>query len=470
MYPERYGNYYANIRKKLNKRKIKEGRQIVKPSLKGNDFTSVNKYLKDRGYEHIKSLSSGDNDDFVIRKDGVEYSMKSILTSLNSSFVVDCFNLYYAASDDFEIDITKNKGRAKIINKLSDYNMKSVTSSNALFSFFMSENMICYMLDVIKSLISDGEYNRDSLKSLNSALNNFSPSGMESSQAEALDKLLDKMSSEDIERMQNEALQYAKEENGEFKSFMMNSNESSEQYSLEDSINNIKNYMSVRDILKNLKISKSDNFIKSVLNSSLGGVKADFKTRTLDLSEAERVYLSKMHNIQFFNKKMKNALVDEVYIKEQRKSGKLDLFLDVSGSMGRNEDPRSHIIKVKSLAYYMIKKNMINKVYFFDTSLYGPYSANDISSILSFERGGGTRFDVIVSEVEKSGRKALVITDGESSGDILYNPNIYWCGIGSHAKFRRFRNPSNQSIKYIIKGQCGMYDDVDGVKMLSIND
>lgn len=456
--------------------KIKE---IIEPCLTYGEKNAVSRAIRKYILKHIEDKHGINYNSFIqydvkVRNDkGVEVNQRreisanNLASKLSPSFTADLFNAYYASEEDFEINMERNSVRAKMLNKLVDYNMRISTNSDPIVSYVLSQEISKYIIDTVMKLIHSDDFDNNSLKDLMSGLGK-SGDDMTDAEKEAVNTMIDAMDESSISRMQNQSIKQAVETSKEISS--LNSSKSSKptnSYSLSDSIKSVDDYNSVKHILNNMKVSKSDKFIKRILNSSISGVRCDIKKQHLDLSEVNNIYMHELYGSEFLNKNFKRLFVDEITVKKNKKSGKIDLFLDCSGSMGYSDEENSPFIRVKSLAVYMIKKNMVNNVYFFDNSIHGPYDSSKIIDIISFESGGGTNFKPIVDTVNKSNRRSLVLTDGESSGSIGYNPNIYWCGILSTIDFSRFKKSDGESVKYIENNKCANYSESRGVRLIS---
>jgi hypothetical protein len=103
--------------------------------------------------------------------------------------------------------------------------------------------------------------------------------------------------------------------------------------------------------------------------------------------------------------------------------------------------------------------NMIDKLYFFDTRIYEIKNINEFT-ILSFERSGGTDFNLVVDQALTNKRNSVIITDGED-GVNKYAKNVFWIGIGgtkfsNNDEFKTYRairqcvtyNPSTTNFDY----------------------
>ena len=143
--------------------------------------------------------------------------------------------------------------------------------------------------------------------------------------------------------------------------------------------------------------------------------------------------------------------------------GKIDLYLDCSGSMSSYEYFEGTRIRmsdlVKGIAMVLYRLGMIENLYFFDTNLYKIDKVNELS-ILSFSRSGGTNFNKVVAQVKKNGNNSVIITDGEDNCDD-YTKLAFWVGVGG-TTFNGYSyyggNDNNAFNTYRATGQCVTYN------------
>ena len=136
--------------------------------------------------------------------------------------------------------------------------------------------------------------------------------------------------------------------------------------------------------------------------------------------------------------------------------GKIDLYLDCSGSMSSQRSFEGSSLRmidlVKGIAMVLYRMGMIENLYFFDGSLYKIDNINEIS-ILSFSRSGGTDFNNVVNQIKKHGNNSVIITDGYDSCE-EYTDKAFWIGVGG-TEFSSYHDAFG---KYREARQCVAYD------------
>lgn len=449
-----YDKFYNNLVRKYEKQVHLN--EIIEPYLDYKDSNTLGSTIRNQMFNKFEKVKFNVDDQVK--------SVSELSNVFKRSIINDIFNANYAHPDDFVINYEKDPMRAKVLNKLINYQFRIVTADDPITSYYMTEGIIEYILTSLKKFIEENNMSQEDINDMMSMLSG--DSGSNSQKAEAnLSKFLDGLKGSSIEDIHLNALDEAGKAKSDMQSLGSGS-DMSQGFGISEGISHIKNYNTIKDYLKNLKISKSDKFINKILNSSLSGLETKLKREHLDLHEVSNFHVDDISGLQFFNKQLNNLFIDDISVRKNKKSGKIDLYLDVSGSMGETCDPYSYLVKVKSLAFYMYKKNIVNDIYFFDSKLYGPF--NDIKKVIGFESGGGTNFKIVAENIIQTNRKSLVLTDGDSSGNIPYTHKAYWCGIDPSCKFHCFTRGyySSESIKYIAKGRVGIYDSQNGITIM----
>lgn len=153
--------------------------------------------------------------------------------------------------------------------------------------------------------------------------------------------------------------------------------------------------------------------------------------------------------------KLRKMFIEDIMVKEHKFVGKVDVYIDVSGSMssscGMQNDKGTSISKIdfsKSMVAKLKQLDMLNDVYLFDTKV--KKYRNDILSIAMVDCGGGTTISKAVEMIEKVGNNALVITDAEDSC-YNYSEKAFFVGVEG-ASFNNFNN------EYLKNNQCIVFD------------
>lgn len=215
----------------------------------------------------------------------------------------------------------------------------------------------------------------------------------------------------------------------------------------------------LKDSLKNVSINKSSiqKVLEKILNESQNYFSAKFKRVEESLFDCEEC--EDLFGLEFLHPIFKNAEIMSVGNESRIYKGKMDLYLDCSGSMGSNELFEGVSIRMidlaKGIAMVLYRMGMIENLYFFDNQLYKIDNVNELS-ILSFSRSGGTNFNKVVDKINERGNNSVIITDGYDDCK-TYSKKAFWIGIGG-TTFNSYGESAFDS--YRNNKQCVAYDSL----------
>ena len=214
-------------------------------------------------------------------------------------------------------------------------------------------------------------------------------------------------------------------------------------------------FRTIKSRLENINLSMGP--LKEKLQKILDKSKAFFSARKIvtydDFLNAQDV--SGLDDYDLLHPKLRKMFIEDIMIKEHKFVGKMDVYVDVSGSMAstcgmENSEGRtiSKIDFSKSLIAKLKQMDMLNDVYLFDTRV--KKHRNDMVSIAIIDAGGGTTTNNAVKSIEAAGNNALVITDAEDTCN-LYSQKAFFVGVQG-AMFNNFHN------SYMKNNQCIVFD------------
>lgn len=218
----------------------------------------------------------------------------------------------------------------------------------------------------------------------------------------------------------------------------------------------------LKNQLSKLKLNKDSirKVMDKMLNESMNYFSTKYKRVEESLFECDSC--EELFGLEFLHPVFKNAELFNVGNEERIYKGKIDLYIDCSGSMDSFRDFEENNMRmidlVKGIAMILYRMNMIENLYFFDTSLYKIDDVNEIS-ILTFDNSGGTDFEKVISEIKFNGNNSVIITDGYDSCS-SYTDKAFWMGIGGttfqsgyeSSAFPQYKN-NNQCVAYNDKGE-----------------
>ena len=155
-------------------------------------------------------------------------------------------------------------------------------------------------------------------------------------------------------------------------------------------------------------------------------------------------------------------------MKNTKSVGKIDLYIDISGSMssgcGVNDTDGNHISRIdfcKSFAAKLIELDMLNNIYLFDNRV--KKYKTDLISVSMLDCGGGTTINNAVRSIETNGVNALILTDAEDNCNI-YSEKAFFIGLKG-ANFNYFNEET--IAQYSNRDQVVIFD---GSTIKRVND
>lgn len=373
---------------------------------------------------------------------------------------LDIFKMYYNKMDklEFEERTDKNHTRFRFLEKANNPVGKIMTEGGNLKSAIYTRNMMMYYMmqmtqleyidpqaaqDLQNGLDSDSEFGNDAA---DDALNKMfgsqtSKNALERAMQDAQEtcKMMDESMGQDIqEQMFDQANQSGAGEAGKLSPDYMRQ---------------------VAGRLANIKMSMGalKEKLKKLLDKSTSYFSSRKITTYEDLFNAQDV--SGLEDYELLHPQLRKIFAEDIQIKDTKAVGKIDVYVDISGSMssscGTRDAEGNHISRIdfaKSMIAKLKEMDMLNEVYLFDTRL--KKYRNDLISISMIDCGGGTSIDVAVNNIARGDKNALVITDAEDRCH-HFTDKAFFIGLEG-ARFNHF---DSEVIKqYSQRGQVVVFD------------
>lgn len=189
----------------------------------------------------------------------------------------------------------------------------------------------------------------------------------------------------------------------------------------------------------NMSLGSLKEKIKKLLDRTNSYFSARKETTYEDLFNSDNI--GGLDEYELLHPKLRKLTMEDVTIKDVKSVGKIDIYIDVSGSMcsecGATDKDGNKISKMnfaKSFAAKLKEMDMLNDVYVFDTKV--AKRKNDIISIAMIDGSGGTNINKVVQHVNTVGNNALIITDAEDHCE-EYSDKAFFIGVEG-ADFRGF--------------------------------
>lgn len=360
----------------------------------------------------------------------------------------DIFKMYYQKMQklEFEERTSGNETKYRFLEKANNPVGKIMTEGSNMKSAIFTRNMMMYYLMQMTQLeYIDPEAHDQMQKGLNG-------DGESDFDSEAAQKAFDKMTdSATSKKAMDRALDQAQET---CKAMDENIDKDIQEKMFDQANKPDKNSgtpeagkMSpeyIRTIAAKLsEIKLSMGALKDKLKKLLDKSASYFSSRKIttyeDLFNATDI--SGLEDYELLHPKLRKIFAEDVQVKDTKSVGKIDVYIDISGSMSSgcgvtdlNGKDVSRIQFAKSMVAKLKEMDMLNDVYLFDTRL--KKYRNDMISISMIDTGGGTTIDVAVQNIARVDRNGIIITDAEDRCH-TFTDRAFFIGLNG-ARFSSF--------------------------------
>jgi hypothetical protein len=454
----------------------------------------------------------------LTKKDGKDVytflnKMREIYTKLPREIFADIYNQYYSNIKNlkYEDRNKSNKNRFRMVDKANDPVTKIITSGSNIKSLVFTKSMIEYLLTMLVKMEdedpeefqkfmnnlkgnnqgeqkqqgnnnqpsegegeSEEEGNPDEPSSSKDAGKKFGKGDTDKGDySEQLEKILKRFTEEPDNKTQqffDKQMDRAKEtvdalEKGlsEEDIKKMWSDLTKGNLTDVDKVTtrlNPESAKNLRDELAKIRMNMSGlkSTIKNLLDKSIAFFSAKEKV-TFD-QFLDNPMIDEIQEYMYLHPKLRNVCVDDLLVKEIERKGKIDVYVDVSGSMGSSAEIKglsrneriSRLTFAKSLVLKLKEMDMLNDVYSFQNRV--SKEGNSISDIVFIDGNGGTCLNNVVKKIEENGTNALIITDAEDHCQ-MYSNKAFFIGVAG-SDFRSFED--NVVAEYSRKNQIVVFD------------
>lgn len=360
------------------------------------------------------------------------------------SIVNDIFNMYNKPIEEIEFEARgpKNSMKYKLLELANDPSIKIITQGANVKSAMFTEKMVDYLTYIMmrleeidpecakdmKDKMSDDGKDEDNEKGQSPQSGGGKGAGKDKTE-KMVDNILKQTKdmfeqqmqevTKDLSNLQDHLTEQEIEDSWDAGSNSPISGLSKED--IDRAVQNLKRIKLNENVLKNnikMLLDKSKNYF-----SGKETVYYDSLFETGDFDGLEEYAL--------LHPQLRKLFTDDLQTKSTKREGKINVYIDISGSMsdtcGINGHRVTKIDFAKSIALVMKKNNMLNKVYAFDNKVYEK-QATDISISL-LDANGGTSLTTVSHHIIKEDVNSLVITDAEDRNNAPYSDKIFWLGV-----------------------------------------
>lgn len=478
--------------------------ELIKPYLHYLDAnklrSSVDDYMNDDNHTQLMYQRHFQKNKKINQEQFIKDSNEFYRESFPREVAADIYNLYYKEPErlQYEERTDSNQFRYKILDHLIDPIAKVTTKDSGFKSMMMTRSMVKYfsMLMAYQKQVEPEEF-EEMQKCMNKNPDSDSGDGdsddgdqgddndpndtqQESSSPNAgkgknkkgsasPEEILEKLLKNDkMEKVQDDLLQEAKNQINQISAVL--SDEQIEQIyerSEDNSCLNGFNEDTLRKVEQEFnKIKMNTGKIQSVIKKLLDRSTNYFSGKEIITFESifDADSLSGLEDYELLHPMLRKIMADDIMVKDIRKEGKIDLYIDQSGSMDESfEYNGQYMTKFdfsKSFAAQLFQLNLVRNIYFFNSSVHE--TRNGMIDILLGDTYGGTDISKVVQKVNKDNVNAIILTDAEDRCR-EYASKAYFIGMVG-ARFQYFDD--NVMKKYSDNRQAILFD---GKNIFDIN-
>jgi len=373
----------------------------------------------------------------------------------------DVFKLFYNKMDklEFEERTDNNKVRYKFLEHANNPVAKIMTEGSNLKSAIFARNMMMYYLMRLTEMdYVDPNTSEDIKQSLNGS-NEFDD------QDENLSKMFDdKRGKSMMERLMQDAqdtckqLDDALDQEVQEQLFDEADRKDSSGESMASKLDTDFIKKVTADISKmRLNMGSLKEKIKKLLDKSVSYFSSKKTTTEEDLFNSDNI--AGLEDFVLLHPKLRKIFAEDLTVKDTKSIGKIDIYIDVSGSMneycGVRDLEGRELTKIqfaKSITAKMKELDLLNEVYLFDTRV--KKYKSDIISISMIGGNGGTSLNNVLFSINSKPSNAIVLTDAEDHCNI-YSEKAFFIGV----KGSRFNHFTKDVVKnYSENGQIVVFD------------
>ena len=223
---------------------------------------------------------------------------------------------------------------------------------------------------------------------------------------------------------------------------------------------------SAADKMNKVKISMTSlkERIKKLMDKTTSYFSAKKETIVDDLFNADSI--AGLEDYIELHPKLRKVMIEDITVKETKSIGKIDLYIDISGSMNShcveiNGNRISRMEFAKSFALKMKELELLNEVYIFDTRV-KKYKQDEFS-IAILEGNNGTNINNVIHSIAARGNNAIIITDAEDRCE-NYSDKAFFIGIKG-CKFHYFEEKTLK--QYVDNDHIIVFD---GSKIMKVDE
>lgn len=317
----------------------------------------------------------------------------------SSDLIADIYNLYYLKSKDQYYTITdKNIQNYKILELINNSGVKILTNSSYTTS-------LLFTVEICKAIY----------QSLIDTLLKESPNDCQSNKDKTPEKFIQETIENEIKNISKNAFEKALD-----KIKLLEENEIDLRkldQSLRENSSAPNPIQLVNCIAKGLNLSKENikSIVGRILDKSNGLFNEKAKFYENDIFDSHD--LSELEGLEYLNPIFRRVKWDDVYTLNKRTHGKVNVYLDISGSMtetcyiGGRRTKKGLV--AKSICSKLTGMKLIHNLILFNNFINRVIENPTPADIFSVSERGGTSINIVIRDCIERGENAIIITDCE---------------------------------------------------------
>lgn len=149
--------------------------------------------------------------------------------------------------------------------------------------------------------------------------------------------------------------------------------------------------------------------------------------------------ISEILDFELLHPKLRKFSLEDIQVKTIKKVGKINCYIDISGSMGSSANipgvSMTRLTFAKAVLLRLKKMDVIDEIFTFNNNV--KKRNTDVTNILTLDGSGGTSIDTVISHVDKLDKNAIIITDADDNV-YQYSDKVFFIGVAG-ANFRQIK-------------------------------
>lgn len=332
---------------------------------------------------------------------------------IDEEVVQDIFKSYNYRAEDIALINTEKPEHAwkvKLLDKLSNHYLKTVTRGNDLYSTIVTRNMVGTLLQLLHQFNEQDKNNGGQGKK-----------SLEEMLAELGDGDLDKQ----IQKGADAAMQQIETIGNELTE-MVGGKEAGK---MSTDIKTLEVLQEIEEFKKllNIRPEQISKFIKGCYKRIVSYYNPHSTIYEEPFLEAESI--EGMDELEQLLPLFRLVNLEDLVIQAHKSSFKFDVYIDASGSMSDTVNIGGKRITLYNLCRYLTIKlhsmGLVKDIYLFETSV---KKMSNVFELMRSSWGGGTRFTAVLETVGRTNMSSVILTD--MCDEIKwYNRNCYFIGV-----------------------------------------